>query len=306
MIGDDGIALSPADDNLHPPASEHPWWTESFWFAFGIPQHQLMVCVYPWFRPNLGLQCGGVLVWDTSGELPWELRFCEYDYHLAMPEDLDMRHGVLANGLRIEVEEPLRSYAIAFNRPELQLDVRFDAIMEPLVSGRDGRPAHLDQAGRVHGRLTLDGEHLAVESYGMRDRSWAVRLDATRVGYAWGTADGTTSFLVIALMDGDDGQVVDGYLLRDGMPAKLTGGHRRTHRRNRRPSTIELEVTDALGRAAAITGECVSRTAFSAYPGTFSWDSMVRWTGDAGAAWGEDQDVWTMADWHRFSGALPS
>ena len=158
----------------------------------------------------------------------------------------------------------------------------------------------------MRGRLQLDGDDLTVDSFAMRDRSWGVREDATRVGYAWGTRDDATSFLVIAVMDGDEGDVVDGYLLRDGIPAKLTAGHRRTRRHGRRPSAIELAVVDALDRTATITGECVNRAALSAYPGTFSWDSMVRWELDGGEAWGEDQDVWRMADWQRFSKALPS
>ena len=43
------------DDSLFHPAGNDPWAYESYWFSFFVPDRKLMVYVYPWFRPNLGI-----------------------------------------------------------------------------------------------------------------------------------------------------------------------------------------------------------------------------------------------------------
>src|SRR6266567_926089 len=63
MIGDrETFELTTDDDNLHEPTSDHPWWTETFWLSFALPERRMHVCIYPWFRKNLGLQAGGVRI----------------------------------------------------------------------------------------------------------------------------------------------------------------------------------------------------------------------------------------------------
>jgi hypothetical protein len=298
MIGDtETFRLDSEDDNLHAPTDSHPWWTETFWLSFGIPDRHMHVSIYPWFRKNIGMQAGGVLIWDPSSDLPWDLAFCQYDYHLPLDPDLDLRKAKLSNGLSLRCLESQQAYHVRYEHDDLKIDVTFRGLMPPQVSGRDGRANHLDQPGHVVGEVVLRGERIEVNSPGMRDRSWSVRLGATRVGYAWGsTADGD-SFLSLSLPSGDKEPVCDGYLLREGKPARVVEGTRVTSRSEGRPSTIHIEATDALRRKFVADGTSVSRMGFCAYPGTFAWDSMIEWNVDGSVAWGEDQDVWTMAEW---------
>ena len=244
MIGDTEVyELTSADDDLHEPTSDSPLWTETFWLSFGIPERQMQVCVYPWFRKNIGMQAGGVLAWDSSGELPWEMLYCEYDYHIPMSDGLDLRSAALPNGLTIECTEVQRQYRVGYVNEDISLAVRFVGLMDPLVSGHDGRPSHIDQPGLVTGSLTLRGETIAVDGPGMRDRSWGVRADATRVGYAWGTTSGGGSFLCLSMPTDGQEKVVDGYLLLDGEAARLGEGTR-PHGALRRPAGVDPDRGD--------------------------------------------------------------
>jgi hypothetical protein len=300
VIGDpEPFVLTTEDDNLHAPTSDHPLWTETFWLSFPIPERNTHVCIYPWFRTNIGMQAGGVLVWDDTGELPWDLTFSDYDFHTPLAADFDLRDAELPNSLRLRCVEIQQEYTARYAHPDLDIDITFRGIMTPLVSGKDGSPNHLDQPGYVTGTVTLSGERITVDAPGMRDRSWNVRLDATTVGYAWGTASPTSSFLAISI-DTDAGEtLVDGYLLADGESARLTSGARHTERSDGKPTTMTIDATDALGRTLHTSGTCLNRLGYTAYPGTLAWDSSVAWSINGAPGFGEDQDVWRIDDWRR-------
>ena len=226
MIGDvESYSLDSEDDNLHVPTELHPLWTETFWLSFGIPDRRMHVSIYPWFRKNIGMQAGGVLVWDPSSDLPWDLAFCEYDYHIPLDPDLDLRNAQLSNGLSLTCLETQQAYRVRYEHEDLKIDVTFRGLMPPQVSGRDGRPNHLDQPGHVVGEIVLRGDLIGVDGPGMRDRSWSVRLDATRVGYAWGTTAGGDSFLSLSLPHGDEERICDGYLLPRRRAGTSGGGN---------------------------------------------------------------------------------
>ena len=192
MIGDaEVLVVATDDDTLHEPTSPHPWWTETFWLSFGIPERRMQVCVYPWFRPNIGMQAGGVIVWDGSGVLPWDLAFCDYGFHVVMPDDLDLRDARLPNGLELRCLEPQQAYSVKYAHEDLTIDITFRGIMDPMVAGKDGRPNHIDQPGFVTGTIVLRGDEIAVDAAAIRDRGWAVRLDTPRVGLASGTCAGS-------------------------------------------------------------------------------------------------------------------
>ena len=69
----DDWGLVPEDDRFHPPETDDPWWTETVWFAWNVPERNLLGYFYPAFRANIGVQFGGVLVVDDTATLPWEL-----------------------------------------------------------------------------------------------------------------------------------------------------------------------------------------------------------------------------------------
>lgn len=287
-----GVATA-ADDSFHPPASDDPWWTETAWFGFAVPERALAGAVYPIFRPNLGVCAAGVHVWDTSGEAAHEVRYSRTWWHLPMP-DHDLTDLRLANGLRYERLEPLRRYGIEFGDDEIELQLEFEALHPPYAPML-GPHGHLDQAGRVRGLLRLHGESIDVDCFEMRDRSWSVRADqgAVAAGYDYAIAAPGHALQAMSMVAGDTSIVVAGYHLRDGEVVPLTGGTRTVERDGIRPVRIRLEVVDATGRAVEAIGTVVNRFAFQSSPNYFAWMCLTRWTLDGVDAWGEDQDVWS-------------
>ena len=47
------------DDRFHPPGSDDPYWTETCWFTFAVPERRLSGQLYPFFRPNQRVAAGG-------------------------------------------------------------------------------------------------------------------------------------------------------------------------------------------------------------------------------------------------------
>ena len=71
----------PSDDQFHPPESDDPWWTETVWFSWSVPERNLLGYFYPAFRANMGIQFGGLLVVDDTAVVPWELPVYNWSWH---------------------------------------------------------------------------------------------------------------------------------------------------------------------------------------------------------------------------------
>ena len=66
-----GWVVEPADDGFHEhgEGSDHPWWLETFWTSFNVPERKLGGWLYNQVLLNQGdngLCNGGVWVWDAS------------------------------------------------------------------------------------------------------------------------------------------------------------------------------------------------------------------------------------------------
>ncbi|WP_420638417.1 DUF7065 domain-containing protein [Candidatus Poriferisocius sp.] len=322
--------IGPEDDNFHPP-SDDPWETETCWFAFCVPERSMMGYLYTWIRPNLGIAGGGALVWDDTAFVPWEVPFFDYNRSLPLPEGLDLRDCLLPTGMRVKAIEPLTSYELGYRYPFgdlFEAELRFDGLTPPHVFTRGEPPfsiaSHIDQPGRVTGHIRLHGEHIDVDCYAMRDRSWGPRPDLRgfRIGYSFGTASDRSAFLCYSLptdarvpqpsptdsassptgkSPGDD-PISAGYYLRDEVRADITGGRRRVERHPDHGYAIrfEIEAVDELGRELHAVGTPVSRIVFDPYPKMLSWISTTAWDFDGATGWGEDQDCWRPDQWSRF------
>ena len=67
------IPMPGADhDAFHAPTSDDPWWQETAWFTFVVPERALTCYVYPWVRANQGILGGGVMVWDDRSHHAWQ------------------------------------------------------------------------------------------------------------------------------------------------------------------------------------------------------------------------------------------
>jgi hypothetical protein len=253
--------------------------------------------VYTLFRPNVGVASVQVSVWDGDAVEPWRVPYHREQWHLPHPAtDLD---DTELGGLRLRCLAPLRSYEVGYtDGGALQLELRFDAAMEPHVPMAEPVAGHFDQLGRVTGSMVLSGERVAVDCLAIRDRSWYVRDDTRSLlaGYLYGAVDEGHHFLAFSHPDDASGTspVVGGYLVRDGQKATLTGGTRTVvGRRRGHPDEVALEATDELGRALSVSGRVTAALASQSTPGMFAWMSIVDWTIDGRPGHGEDHDVWS-------------
>lgn len=303
--------LTAADDRLHPPTSDDPWWTETAWFGFAVPDAGLCGSIYQIYRTNQGVMTTAVYVWSPGREDLRQLPYYRTFWHLPIPEGAQPLDCELPSGLSVTTEEPLRTYHLRYDDgDEIDLDLRFAGVLPPQPLHVSDGMGHLDQLGRVTGELVLHGEHHRVDCVEMRDRSWTPRRETsthTRRGYAYGATHLGTGFFVATSVpprhpDGEAATdaVVGGWVVRDGVATPVTAGERRVERDDeQRPVRVEVDVV--VDRATTTyVGEVASRLALPTTP-YFAWMSLVRWRDpDGWEAWGEDHDSWSPARWRAF------
>lgn len=307
----DERGFTPADDGWHFGQMDDDWWaTETAWFSFHVPERRLGGWLYTMARPNIGIISGGAWIWDDTAHLPWEVPFSANYTALPIPKDQDLTDIRLPTGVGIRMIEPCMSYALSYDdngRGLLSADLRFDGVMppEPLTAAGStfGSAHHFDQFGRVHGHIVLKGERIAIDCYGMRDRTWGRRPEnrPRRAGYITGMADPDTGFLAVTNISAEAETAAYGFLRRDGRTVSLASG---TRTGTRDPETgcmtsIKMNLTDQEGRNLVARGESVSRIIINRH--TFiDINSLVRWDcGSDGIAWGEEQDMWPMHHFER-------
>ena len=59
--------VTAADDEFHLPTNDDPFWTETCWFTFTVPERKLSGQLYPFFRHNQHVTAAGVYFWDDQG-----------------------------------------------------------------------------------------------------------------------------------------------------------------------------------------------------------------------------------------------
>ena len=302
------------DDRFHPPTTDDPFWTETCWFTFAVPERRLSGQLYPFFRPNQGVCASGAFFWDDGASELWRCRFAKNLWHLPMPADL--ADFELESGMALRCTEPLTRYELRYRDPDddaLELELAFSAICPPNYLGA----SHLDQPGRYRGRIRIEDEHFDVDAYGFRDRSWGVRSQigatitnsgAPRGGYSYATASERDAFHAITMAFQDDVAIpIHGYLLRDGVYAKLVPGkgRRTVLERDDAPTRVRIEAEDELGRTLEAEGACLNKIGLHLNPNLFTWNCLTRWTFGDNEGYGEDHDNWSAPAARRFFRSLP-
>ncbi|MCK9541022.1 MAG: hypothetical protein M0R03_03230 [Novosphingobium sp.] len=292
----------PEDDDFHPLDPSEWWQIETVWFAFTVPEKALNCVIYLIIRPSMGVCALQVNIFDASGHEPWNNRYWRSLWHLPIPKSL-RRLDMPEAGFRLDVVESLKEYRLRYEHANASFDVTWTALVPPRMSpGGD----HIDQFGRVRGELVLDGEHIAVDCYQMRDRSWKRRSDLEgRMGsYTYALASPQSALLMTSTYDGDCAYAPagTGWLLRDGRFSPLAEAVRRVTARGPagQPLSIELEGRDEEGRDFFVSGQSVSRSVMHTSGNILAWDSLMRWELGGQSCWGEDQDVMTPQSWGDF------
>jgi hypothetical protein len=296
--------LSPDDDQFHRPG-DHPWFFESSWWSFYVPERDLGAWIYHWVRPNQSTQGGGCWVYDSTTHSHLEVPYYGCYQNMPLDDPGDLRDITFPSGVSMQAIEPLHRYRLRFaDRDLIAFDLDFDATMPPWIVA-DG---HFDQMMHVTGQLVLHGDAIAVDSIAMRDRSWSPRPERWKDGHVGYCSAGTTdvAFLVnsAAGMRGEtEERVRGGFHLRDGRRAAVVDGARELDRDPEHGwlRRITVEADDAAGRRLRARGEARSRMAMP-IPGVHGvcWTTLVRWDIDGVDAWGDDQDAWPLHAWAAY------
>jgi len=302
--------------------ADDPYWSESSWFSWAIPERRINGFFYYHFRPNMRCLLGGPAMWDGSGGHAWDCLY--YDWQLMRPLPAGT-YGVDYNkyafetpwGMSVTTLEPMRRYRLGYARNGFRLDLEFEGVAPPNVIGdtsrgdmKDAYRLHFEQPGRIRGTVELDGEVYAVDCYGIRDGSHGRRnLDLHPPGgYTWSTADAGHGWHILAPDKAWSWErelpAVGGYILRDGTIAPLASGLRRVvERSGARPEVVEVELVDTLGRRLEARGRAVTAAEWILFPDHAQWWTLFEWEYDGfRGAVGEDQEYYALDDfrrWHR-------
>ena len=131
----------------------------------------------------------------------------------------------------------MKQYRLRYDANGFKLDLLWTAIAEPhhflgmeieATGASANNRMHLEQQGRVKGRIEHNGKTFDVDSFALRDTSWGRRqTDSVKRGsYFWAIASQDTAFHAQTMGEGDEQRVVGGFLTLDGNTATLAGGKR--------------------------------------------------------------------------------
>jgi len=322
--------MSHGHDRFHQ-RTDNPYWNESAWFSFMIPERNLHGMVYMYYRPNMGLAAAGPFIWDRSGEQIYDCLYYGFDPMLSMPEDVEMFDVSLPNSYTVRTIEPDRAFEFGYKSDRCELDLTFTAVLDPHIKSETVKDesqlhgwwsqvdvGHYDQLGRMRGGFIVDGERYEVDCYSMRDRSWGPRkLLPVRLCYPWAAASDDHSFLAPSVSQTplETDPVFDtvervmagsGWYCRDGIKSNLVDGTLRTLERGSdgRPLTQVIEAIDEIGRELRATGHTRNLLKLSIYGNWFDWYSLAEWEFDGVRAFGEIEDYHPFAIYRRMQVTL--
>ncbi|MCG2621319.1 hypothetical protein LVY72_05250 [Arthrobacter sp. I2-34] len=314
--------FSDADEFLHGTGPEGDSLTETWYWGFSIPEANLNFFAYCWLHPNLNVASGGLAIWKgiKRQHLASEL----FDWHTFISGDVigdgsDIR---LPNGFRAEVIEPLKHIHLTFSDParDTQVDVHYKAAQEPAMRANG---QHFEQLMHATGYVVLRGEHLTVDSFHLRDRSWGqLRPEVANPGppYTWVTGaaeDGSWAFNVGSLDDPErdplwsqdypglasEAAYKDGWILRDGRTIHIKHASRHTEYdpESLRPTRFFIEIEDEEGEHMSVTGDVIASMPFSTWYNMIAHVALVRWEVEGRpTAYGDSTEVhWNDFVWRH-------
>lgn len=189
----------PADDDFHAPPDDNPYWAETTWWSFNVPERRLGGWLHATFNTNRRTVTWRVYVWDPSAARPDGLRYFRVASDVSMDDpEPDLRDITIpGDGFSVRMLRPMRDYRIEYQDPaaDFAVGLTFTGVHDPRRCTPGEPPfmehTHFDQVGHVTGELILDGEPISVDCYSVRDRSWAPRGGPPRAKPAGAAGNGT-------------------------------------------------------------------------------------------------------------------
>jgi hypothetical protein len=282
------------DVNFHTPDDVDYVWAETNYFAFHIPEQNLVCMVYVVARAGTGACVGEVIVFNTLTLDRRKVVYFDSDHHMPVPKDLS--NYTLPNGISIQSVNPPRDYRIDYlgiDGTEFHLDVR--GLMEPYdihdpdmcptvppqradqVTGSGfgaGYSGHFDMTVKVTGTFTLFGRTFDVDCVDTMDHSWGPRAFRGMTAIGWQHAHFGEDYAVHAIWRFDpeaapDRQftVAHGYALVDGEVRGLVEGAMGVARQDGDglPVCLRIDVLDRTGERHKITGAALASNNWVCY-----------------------------------------
>ena len=166
---------------FHAPPDNDFTWTETNWFGMMfIPEKQIQFDTYVWAHPNMRVVYSGL--YAARGRVKDQLCADYFDYRCWLPMMTgNLDNYRLENGLSVKILKPLMTYQLDYVDAArgLEMHVIWDGIMPPVPFPMG---EHLEQAGRVTGKLKLNGETHQVDCISIRDHSWVRRPENPKLG----------------------------------------------------------------------------------------------------------------------------
>jgi hypothetical protein len=303
--------MATVDDETFHPYSDDPYWNESAYLSFNVPERGINGFVYFYHRMTMRYTVGGIAVWDACGADIYDCLHYDFGTPFPIEASADMYRFRLPNSLRVECVKPLEKYRFEYKGGGAELELTWSAIMEPhsraltATANTDQFGGdHFNQGGQATGILVLDGERIPVSSGSFRDHSWGPRrlsIADRRGSFSVGVGTAENSFCLwhVATADPAEDPIAGavektslGWYIRDGVRADVVSGTRRVLDRSDdgRPTRIELNAVDALNRELLAEGDCYNWIKFPGYPEYFTSFIGTRWRLDGTEIVGEEQE----------------
>ena len=320
-----------SDDYFHKDIqTDNPYWNESAWFSFSIPERGVNGFVYVYHRPNMNYTTGGVALWDPSGEEMYDCIYYDFSNTFAMPKGCEMYDFTLPNGLSAECIEPLKKFKLKYGGESLysgahcKLELIWEGLLPPYQSGVPENQtewcpakAHYDQIGRMQGAITVDGERFDVDCLSLRDHSWGPRnlVKNPRGYFTWGITSAMSGFHCQAVsslppdqdpIDGTTLPVTAGWYLKDGVFGEVANGECTATERDGqgRPLRMRVSGVDRLGREFQAMGRAKTTLNCVLYPYLLQWWAQFEWQLEGQLCNGELLDFLPLQQARKFLRSL--
>lgn len=175
-------AFTPADDSYHEPIDDDPYWVETTWWSFNVPERKIGGWLHAMYQTNRGAVTWRVFVWDPSGADVGRLAYYRIAENTPMPPEPDLCDITFpSGGFSVKVLRPMMDYRIAYAdaAADFAVSLQHSGVHPPRRYTPGEPPAmfspHYDQLGHVTGELVLRGERIPIDCYSIRDRTWGPR-----------------------------------------------------------------------------------------------------------------------------------
>lgn len=299
--------LDPVNDGRHK-LRDLPLERESIPYVIALPEHGIAAFVYTWVsKDNLagsalaayGPGIGDTPVFEAVDGIPMgpEKNFDNWQVgKLHLAQDLKLKtakFGVVTDRVVIEANYEALHPAFAYS---------FHPDGCPAFAATD----RLEQAGRVHGTITVDGKAIAFDTFCARDHSWGTRDWGQPQHWKWLHAYNKGTQVHFWKIEVGGRSELRGYLNRDGQFAQVANVEvsfttdARYHQK-----TISATVTDTLGRKVQVEGEYFATLVMPPVPTCTLVEGAMRCTIDGQAAVGWTEFMWPT-DYLAYMASLQS